>query len=89
MIDWVYVMEIYFTKHADEKFAVLARHGVNISRNRVLLAVQNPDLIDRSRLPLLIAQYSLNKKPCLMSCIQDRAKDYKNCYILSRQKITI
>jgi hypothetical protein len=54
-------MEIHFTKHAKEKFTVLLRHGVKISESRVLETVRNPDLINRSRLPLLIAQGNLDK----------------------------
>lgn len=54
-------MEIYFTKHADEKFATLARHGVKILRKKVIDAVMTPDVINCSRLPLLIAQSDIDK----------------------------
>lgn len=53
--------EIHFTKHAVEKFAILAHHGVVISRERVLETVEHPDMIDRSRMPLKIAQRGLNR----------------------------
>lgn len=53
--------EIHFTKHAVEKFAILAHHGVIISREQVVETVEHPDMIDRSRLPLKIAQRDLNR----------------------------
>lgn len=53
--------EIHFTKHAVEKFAILAHHGVGISREQVVAAVEHPDMVDRSRLPLKIAQRGLNR----------------------------
>lgn len=49
-------MLIHFTKHANEKFKLLRQHGVRVAKRHVTLALQRPDLIDRSRLPLLIAQ---------------------------------
>jgi len=58
-------MEVYFTKHASAKFGVLRRHGVKISRNKVVRTVKSPDTIDRSRLPLLIAQSNLDKSHVL------------------------
>ena len=54
-------MRIRFTKHALEKFSVLKRHGVLISRNKVLQTVTNPRTVDKSRLPLLIAQSDLQR----------------------------
>lgn len=52
---------IIFTKHAKEKFAVLKHHGVKISRQQVLKAVDKPNSTDYSRLPLLIAQRKIDK----------------------------
>ncbi|KKW32868.1 MAG: hypothetical protein UY76_C0015G0009 [Candidatus Uhrbacteria bacterium GW2011_GWA2_52_8d] len=53
-------MELRFTRHAQEKFQVLKRHAVLISQEQVEQTVIRPTLIDRSRLPLLIAQGSLD-----------------------------
>lgn len=53
-------MNIVFTKHALDKFALLERHGFFVSREEVIEGVQSPDLIDESRLPLLIAQKSID-----------------------------
>lgn len=47
---------IYFTKHAQEKFKILKKHKFVITKNQVIETVNNPDVIDRSRHPLLIAQ---------------------------------
>jgi hypothetical protein len=53
-------MDIYFTKHARQKFKVLSRHGVVISESKVKRTVSKPTTIDKSRLPLLIAQDNLD-----------------------------
>ncbi len=47
---------IYFTKHAKEKFKILKYHKFAVSKNQVIETANNPDLIDRSKYPLLIAQ---------------------------------
>lgn len=47
---------IYFTKHAREKFKILKQHKFKILKNQVIETVNNPDLIDYSKRPLLIAQ---------------------------------
>jgi hypothetical protein len=52
---------IYFTKHAREKFNVLKRHGFEVSKEQIELAVVDPDFVDRSRIPLLIAQRKIDK----------------------------
>ena len=56
---------IYFTKHAREKFQVLKRHKFQVSRLQVEHTVKNPDLVDKSRLPLLIAQKKIDKSHVL------------------------
>lgn len=52
---------IHFTKHAEEKFAILRRYGFRISRRQVVDALTSPDIIDYSRLPLCIAQKRLDQ----------------------------
>lgn len=52
---------IHFTKHALEKFAILRRHGVIISKSAVMSAVIEPETIDHSRFPLKIAQRNFDK----------------------------
>ena len=52
---------ISFTKHAKDKFEVLKRHKFSVSEEQVLATVAIPDLIDRSRLPLLIAQREIDR----------------------------
>jgi len=49
-------MEIHFTKHAREKFEVLRRHGVDITKDEVIATIDHSDIIDESRVPLFIAQ---------------------------------
>lgn len=58
-------MKIRFSKHALEKFAILRRHGVHISKQQVLEAIKKPELMDYSRLPLLIVQCELDKNRVL------------------------
>ena len=44
-----------------EKFGILKNHGLIISKNAVLKTLNNPDVVDFSRLPLKIAQRSFDK----------------------------
>ena len=52
---------IYFTKHAQDKFDILEKHKFFVSKEQVIEAIENPEEIDRSRLPLLIAQKKFDK----------------------------
>ena len=58
-------MQIRFTAHALRKFEVLKRHGFQVSKQQVVRVVEAPDRIDHSRLPLLIAQISFDKRRVL------------------------
>ncbi|OGY33299.1 MAG: hypothetical protein A3C02_00385 [Candidatus Andersenbacteria bacterium RIFCSPHIGHO2_02_FULL_45_11] len=53
-------MLLRFTKHAQEKFAILKKHSFLVTRRQVTNAVLKPDLIDHSRLPLHIAQKTID-----------------------------
>ena len=52
---------IVFTRHANEKFKILKLHKFAISKAQVVSTINNPDLVDSSRLPLLIAQCKIDK----------------------------
>lgn len=54
-------MQIRFTRHAEDKFAMLARHGWRIARVKVEATVRAPEFIDYSREPLIIAQTDLDE----------------------------
>ena len=56
---------VIFTKHAENKFEILKRHKFPISKKRVINTVENPELIDKSRLPLLIAQRKIDRNHVL------------------------
>lgn len=56
---------IYFTKHALDKFEILKKHDFIVSKQQVLEAITNPDKIDHSRLPLLIAQGKFDRNHVL------------------------
>jgi len=58
-------MRIVFTKHAEDKFSVLRKYGVLISRRKVIETVESPELVDHSRRPLVIFQSVLNKSHVL------------------------
>ena len=58
-------MNIKFTKHAEEKFGVLGRHGVKISTGQVLNTIKNPNKLDYTRKPLIIAQSAFDKRRVL------------------------
>ena len=52
---------IYFTKHAREKFKILKDHKFIIIKNQVIETLNKPDLIDRSKAPLLISQRRISQ----------------------------
>ena len=55
--------DVRFTKHAREKFEVLARHGVTVTEGEVEQAVREPDRVDReSRKPQIIFQRSRDEE---------------------------
>ena len=54
-------MEIIFTKHAKEKFEILLKHKFKVEKSQVLQALKNPENIDYSRIPLIIAQRKIDK----------------------------
>ena len=54
-------MIIRFTRHALEKFEILQRHGIVVSKELVEETIRSPKYINHSRLPLLIAQGPLNR----------------------------
>jgi len=47
---------IHFTKHAKEKFEILERHKFKVTKIQVIQTINEPNSIDYSRSPLLIAQ---------------------------------
>ena len=54
-------MQIRFTRHAEEKFVTLQRHGVKIYKDQVLNAIGRPEHLDSiSRAPLYVAQVGLD-----------------------------
>jgi hypothetical protein len=54
-------MLIVFTKHALDKFETLKIHKFIVFKKKVVETLENPDLIDYSRLPLLIAQSKFDR----------------------------
>ena len=56
---------IIFTKHAHDKFEILKNHKFVVAKPQVLKTLQAPELIDRSRSPLLIAQRKIDKNHVL------------------------
>lgn len=56
---------IHFTKHAEEKFEVLKRHGFSVSKSEVIETINIPEMIDESRRPLLIVQRKIDKNHVL------------------------
>lgn len=58
-------MTIYFTKYANDKFGILARHRCVVERARVEEAVMAADVVDESRSPLFVARKSIDEKRVL------------------------
>jgi len=55
---------VYFTKHAEQKFADLAELGFVVTREQVIETIHNPDSIDRAIDPP-IAQKVISKQHLL------------------------
>lgn len=66
---------IYFTKHAKEKFRILEEHGFKVSKDQVIATIKQPDLIDSSRLPLLIAQGGIDPEHVLRVVYREENRD--------------
>lgn len=66
---------IHFTKHAEEKFKILREHKFEVSKGQVIGTVESPDLIDRSRLPLLIAQKRISDTHVLRVVYKEENSD--------------
>ena len=56
---------VVFTAHALNKFSVLRKHKFIVSEDEVIKTVTEPESIDSSRYPLLIAQRQIDKKHVL------------------------
>lgn len=56
---------IVFTKHAKNKFLILKEHSFKVTKEQVTDTVTNPEKIDRSKLPLLIAQKKIDSRHVL------------------------
>ena len=52
---------IFFTKHAENKFEILRRHRILISKHQVIKTIEEPEILDKSRYPLLIAQRKIDR----------------------------
>ena len=58
-------MTIIFTKHAENKFGILKRHKFLVKRHQVMKTVTNPEKMDYSRAPLIIAERSFDERHVL------------------------
>ena len=54
---------------------VLARHGFRVTRDLVVQIVEEPELIDTKRLPLLIAQGQLDSRHVLRVVYREENDD--------------
>lgn len=66
---------IKFTRHAEQKFVILARHGFRITKDWVIQTVDEPELVDTSRSPLLIAQSQLDARHVLRVVYREEDDD--------------
>lgn len=66
---------VIFTKHAKEKFAVLQRHGIVVSEHQVIETMRHPELIDDSRMPLRIAQRTIDSRHVLRVVYKQAGRD--------------
>ena len=68
---------VLFTKPAREKFKILKKHEFIVTESQVLRTVREPQFIDRTRLPLLIAQSRLNHEHVLRVVYKEEKGDIK------------
>ena len=54
-------MKIHFTRHAEQKFDVLGRHGFLVKREQVVDVILSPEGVDLSKEPLIINQKKIDK----------------------------
>ncbi len=66
---------IKFTRHAEQKFLILARHGFRVTRDLVIQTVEEPELVDTNRSPLLIAQSQLDARHVLRVVYREEDDD--------------
>ena len=68
---------IKFTKHALDKFVVLRKHNFAVTKKQIIEIVLNPEKIDHSRLPLLIAQKKIDRQHVLRVVYKKESGDIK------------
>ena len=56
---------IVFSRHAKEKFKVLARHGLSISESEVKEAITEPDSVETGKKSRFIAQKAIDERHVL------------------------
>lgn len=58
-------MTIFFTKYANDKFALLERHSFVVTKVQVEQVLETPDAVDSSRAPVHIAHFRVNDERML------------------------
>ena len=58
-------MMILFTRYANDKFALLERHGFVVTKVQVEQVLKTPDAVDSSHAPVHIAQLRVNDERVL------------------------
>jgi len=66
---------IKFTRHAQQKFRILKVHDFQISKKKVIEVINNPEEIDYSRSPLLIAQDKIDTEHVLRVVYKEQNGD--------------
>jgi hypothetical protein len=65
---------VRFTKHAREKFEILARHGVHVTEAQVIETLTAPDRIESERQPA-VAQKTLSERYVLRVVFRIEGED--------------
>ena len=60
-----FLVMILFTKYANDKFALLERHGFIVTKVQVEQVLKAPDAVDSSRAPVHIAHVRVNEERIL------------------------
>jgi hypothetical protein len=71
------VKEIIFSSHAENKFAILRRHGFHISRDAILLALEGPDKVDHGYKERKIAQKVIDENHVIRVVFEEQHDKFR------------
>jgi len=68
-------MKIIYTSHAEIKFGILKKYGINYSKPQIEDVLQNPEKVEDSRKNRKIAQKQANSKHLIRVVYEEKDND--------------